>query len=368
MRGIAARLAVLGTGLIGGSIALGVRAVDGDLVVVGYDADPRAGRAALARGALSELAESPEEAVAAADVIVLAPPVDRVPDLCVRLAEAVPRGAVVTDVGSAKAKVVLEGERCFGGRFLGGHPMAGSERHGIEAADGDLFHDAFWILTPTSTTSPEAYSAVASLAGRLGAQAVALEPRQHDELMAHISHLPQLAASAVVSVASGEEGREALLGLAANGFRDVTRIAASNPELWVSILKANRAAVVDSLDRLGEQLQGVRASMTAGRWDEVERFLDAARRARVELFSKPAYGGPPVALSIPVPDRPGVLAQVTTAAGEIGVNIEDLRIIHSTEGGRGRVELIVAGEEPARSLKTALGGLGYRVDEGDVHE
>lgn len=362
------RLAVLGTGLIGGSIALGARAAYADLPVVGYDADPATGARALARGALSELASSPEGAVRGADLVVLAPPVDRVPELCARLAGTVSSSAVVTDVGSAKANVVLEGEERFGGRFVGGHPMAGSERHGIEAADGALFQDAFWILTPTAGTTPEAYSAVASLVGRLGAQAVALEPRHHDELMARISHLPQLAASAVVTVAAAEAGGEAVLGLAANGFRDVTRIAASNPELWVSILKANRAAVLECLDRLGERLGGVRAAMTAGRWEEVQAFLAAARKARVELFSKPAYGGPPVALSVPVPDRPGVLAQVTTAAGEIGVNIEDLRIMHSTEGGRGRVELIVAGEEPARSLTAALAGLGYRVEEGDVHE
>jgi prephenate dehydrogenase len=362
------RLAVVGTGLIGGSIALGARARMSGVRVRGYDADPSTGRRALEREALTELAGSPEEAVEDADVVVLATPVDHLPELCARLAPAVGRAAVVTDVGSAKAKVVLEGEGRFGGRFVGGHPMAGSERHGIEAAEGDLFHDAFWILTPTPATLPEAYSTVASFAGRLGAQPVAVEPQRHDELLARISHLPQLAASALVSVAAGEGSREVLLGLAANGFRDVTRIAASNSELWVSILEANRGAVIDCLDQLRDRLAALRSSMAAGRWGEIEAFLADARRARLELFSKPAYAGPPVALSVPVPDRPGVLAEVTTAAGQIGVNIEDLRIIHSTEGGRGRVELIVAGEGPAGELRSALGGLGYRVDDGGVPE
>jgi prephenate dehydrogenase len=277
------------------------------------------------------------------------------------------RGAtIVTDAGSAKVGVVEAGERCFGERFVGGHPMSGSERHGIDAADPRLFDDAWWILTPTPKTSSESYARVAGLATDLGARPVALDPEAHDALVARLSHLPQLAASALVEVAITAGDREALLGLAAGGFRDVTRIAASNPDLWVAILRSNREAVLESLEGLGERLGRV-ASMISGRhWDELRAWLDRSRRARLELFAKPDYGGDPVGLNLMVPDRPGVLAEVTTAAGELGANIEDLRIVHSTEGGRGRLELVVSGHDRAESLVGALMAMGYRVERREL--
>ena len=153
-----------------------------------------------------------------------------------------------------------------------------------------------------------------------------------------------------------------MLGLAGPGFRDVTRIAASDPDLWVAVIKANTKAVVDSLTLLEVRLGDLGAAIQAERWGDLKDFLGAARAARLELFAKPEYGGRPVALSMMVPDRPGVLAEVTTAATKLGANIEDLRIVHSTEGGGGRLELVVAGEERAERLVEDLLGLGYHVD------
>jgi prephenate dehydrogenase len=357
------RVAILGTGLIGGSIALGLR---GRVIdeVVGYDRDP--GALSAAAEALTERVDRPEEVVAGADVVVLATPVDQMVPLCARLAGRVPGGAAVTDVGSAKVEAVAAGEAAFGSRFIGGHPMAGSERHGFAAADGRLFEGAPWILTPTPATSSESYSTVADLVARLGAQPVAVPPAVHDALVARLSHVPQLTASALVEVAAGGQDREALLGLAAGGFRDVTRIAASNPELWVAILQANRKAVLEALEGLRDRLGEVGDMIARDRWDELLAWLGAARRARIELFAKPDYGGEPVALHLMVPDRPGVLAEVTTAAGELGANLEDIEIFHSTEGGGGRLELVVAGADQATRLAEALSRLGYVVEQGIV--
>lgn len=359
-------VAVLGTGLIGGSIGLGLRAAAPELEVVGFDADPASARAALDRGAVTRVAPSATEALAGADLVVLAAPVDATAGMCAHAAPHVEPDAAVTDVGSAKAGVLRAGEEAFGGRFVGGHPMAGSERHGIEAADGRLFEGAPWILTPTDRTSSTAYSRVSALVSTLGARVIAVAPSTHDSLVARLSHLPQLAASTLVDVAAGSGDRDALLGLAGRGFRDVTRIAASRPELWVAILAANREPVLEALDEMGDRLGHVRSLVAGGRWDELGAFLDHGRRARLELFAKPDYGGEPVALSLVVPDRPGVLAEVTRAAGELHANIEDLRIVHSTEGGRGRLELVVAGAEAAELLVAALAALGYHVDRGDL--
>lgn len=360
------RVAVVGTGLIGGSIALGLRRSNGPATVVGYDRDPATMEKAMELGAVSAVAASAEEAVAEVDLVILAIPVDQVPAACAALADAVPSDAIVTDVGSAKAEVVAHGEAAFGDRFAGGHPMAGSERHGIVAAEAGLFDSAWWILTPTRRTSTAAYNRVVRLATRLGAKPVAVDPSVHDTLVARLSHLPQLTASALVATAAAAGDREALLGLAAGGFRDVTRIASSNPDLWVAILRSNREAILDALSALQGRLTGLGVMIEAGDWDHLRDFLDGARRARLDLFSKPSYAGLPVALSTMIPDRPGVLAEVTTAAGELGANIEDLRITHSSEGGKGRLELIVAGEDSAGQLASALGALGYRVEQSGV--
>jgi len=355
------RVTVLGTGLIGGSIALGLRRADPDLEVIGFDPNQISLEGARARDAITREARSPGEAAAGSDVIFLALPVDRMAETCDHLGGVVPDSAVVTDVGSAKMEVVAHGEAAFGDRFVGGHPMAGSERHGIEAADARLFDGAWWILTPTPRTSSRSYSVVTDLVGRLGAKTVALAPDVHDALVARLSHLPQLTASALVEVAATAGDRDALLGLAAAGFRDVTRIAASNPDLWVAILRSNRRSVLDALEGLRGRLADVAEMMRADRWDELGSWLDRSRTARLQLFAKPIYAGEPVELSMMIPDRPGILAEVTTAAGELGANIEDLRIVHSTEGGQGRLELVVAGSDAADRLTKVLEDLGYVV-------
>jgi prephenate dehydrogenase len=306
-------VAILGTGLIGGSIGLGLLASDAAAEVVGFDPDPLAG--------------SPQEAAGGADVVVLAGPVDATAGLVEALAGRVGDGAVVTDVGSAKAAIVASGERALGRSFVGGHPMAGSERHGIDAASADLFRDAWWILTPTRTTSPEAYARVADLVGRLGAKPVAVSPSRHDSLVARLSHVPQLTASALVDLAAGAGDREALLGLAAGGFRDVTRIAASNPDLWVTILRSNKTSILDALGTLNRKLTSVAASIERDYWDYVREWLAGARNSRLELVARPDLSGEPAGLSLPVTDRPGVLAEVTTAAGRLGANIEDRKSV-----------------------------------------
>lgn len=357
-------MAVVGAGLIGGSVALGLRAAG--VEVAGFDPDPSARAAGEIRGAFSSVHDRLAEALMGAEVVVLAAPVDRLGELAAAVAAEGPADAIVTDVGSAKRRVVESAEAVLGARFVGGHPMAGSEQKGMGAADAGLFEDAWWILTPTPTTSSRAYRTASLLASTLRARPVALDPAGHDRLLAQISHLPQIAASALVETAVASQAKESHLGLAAAGFRDVTRIAASDPGMWIAILRANREAVIESLRSLQSGLNSVERALAEERWEAVAEFLDRARSARLALFGKPELHDVAVGLSMPVLDRPGVLAEVTTAAGALGANIEDLRIVHSTEGGRGRLELIVAGEEPAQKLMEALEALGYRVERGRV--
>lgn len=358
------RVALIGAGLIGGSIGLRLRTADPGAEVAVWDLGPGVAAAAVGRHAATRACGSLPEAVADADIVIVATPVDAYEALLEEIAATAPATAVVTDVGSTKAGAVALGSEHLGGRFVGGHPMAGSERHGIEAADPELFEDAWWILTPTEDTSSAAYRRVSALVASLGAKPISLDARVHDDLVARLSHLPQIVASAVVEVAAAGERQETLLGLAAGGFRDVTRIAASRPDLWVSIVRSNSEAVLEALGKLGGRLGELEETIRLGKWDDLEGFFARARDARVELFAKKIFVGEPVALTLLIPDKPGVLAEVTREAGELGANIEDIQIFHSTEGGRGRLELVVAGHEAAAALTERLIALGYHVEMG----
>ena len=353
-----AKVALLGTGLIGGSIGLGLRR--SGLLVRGYDHDPIRRDAALASGALDDVSDSVAGAVEGVDVAVVAVPVGRIAGLVIEARDA---GApVVTDVGSVKATVVTEVESArpdAAARFVGGHPMTGSEQSGLEGADAGLFAGTTWVLTPTGHTDASAFAAVGALVGRLGSEVVATTPDRHDELVAVVSHVPQLAATTLMDVAAmtGEE-HATLLRLAAGGFRDMTRIAASNTDIWPDICLANREAIVAGLDDYLAALDEVRSlvadSDRNGLLSVLERARDARRNLPVGAPSGEALGE----VRVPVPDRPGVIAEVTTLAGTLGVNIADVEVAHSVEGGGG-VLVLVVGARHAERLVEALGARGY---------
>jgi prephenate dehydrogenase len=359
------RVALIGTGLIGGSVGLAMARAG--IEVVGYDRDPARTQRAKELGVVSEVASSLRDAVQGADAVVAAVPVGAIAAVVV---EALDAGApVVTDVGSVKAPVVAEVERArpeLAPRFVAGHPMAGSEQDGLDGADADLFEGAMWVLTPTARTDPDAYQALRALVVRLGAEVVAVSPEQHDALVAVVSHVPQLAASTLMDVAAdrGEE-HATLLRLAAGGFRDMTRIAAGHPGIWPDICVTNRDAIVAALDEYVAALARVRRLVEDSDRDGLLDVLQRARRARRSLPVGAAVSGPLVEVRVPVPDRPGVLAEVTTLAGRLGVNIADLEIAHSMEGSRGVLVLIVA-EDGAARLESGLTELGYHVSRSAV--
>jgi prephenate dehydrogenase len=356
-------LAIVGTGLMGGS--LGLASLAGKLVerVVGWDADPGMLRRALERGAITEAAGSIAGAVQGASLVVLSMPVGVIPASFREVAPHLERGAVVTDLGSAKGRLVGEIGPLVpeGVHFIGGHPIAGSEKEGIEAADPELFRGAFWILTPTADTDPGAYGRLVRFLGGLAVHVLSLDPSRHDELLALTSHLPQLLSSTLMGFAADIAAAEGGLPLASGGgFRDMTRIAGSSPDLWLDIVRENRSAVLALLHRFHEALASTTGLIDRQDWEGLRETLAAAREGRARLPEKP--GLEPASLMevlVPVPDRPGVLAEVTTTVGEAGVNIEGLTIQHSPEGGRGTIHLEVDGEAAARTAVEALEKKGY---------
>ncbi len=352
--------AVLGVGLIGGSGAAALRASGCE--VVGWDRDTDSALRAVELGIISRACATIAEAVHGCDVAIVAVPVGAAAEIiCAALvADA---NVIVTDVGSVKESVLAEVEASGGSdaaRFVGGHPMAGSELDGLDGANADLFRGATWVLTPTDITDAVAFATVRSLVADMGAEAIAITPHDHDLFVATVSHVPQLAASTLMDTALGVGAQHStLLRLAAGGFRDMTRIAAGNPSIWPDIFSNNKAAVLTALDRYMAALADVRLHLESGDRAGLLAMLQRARQGRRSLPLGATSVGELAELHVLVPDRPGVIAEITTLAGRLGVNVFDLEIAHSIEGDRGVMVLVVAAGENADKFESGLRDLGY---------
>ncbi|MBX7159173.1 MAG: prephenate dehydrogenase/arogenate dehydrogenase family protein [Acidimicrobiia bacterium] len=358
------RVAVVGCGLIGGSLALALAASDDHEVVAVHDSDSASAEAAVAAGAASRAASSVADAARDADVVVVGVDVSRIAEtVCAALDASGPQ-TVVTDVGSVKGPVVAAVESArpdSAARYCGGHPMAGSERHGFEAADSGLFRNAIWVLTPTPTTVDAAITCATRLASAAGAAPLALAPHVHDDTVAVVSHVPHVAAAALMNVAQSRAGDAPVLRLAAGGFRDVTRIAAGSPRVWEDILAENSAAIRDALDAYIDGLTAIRADLHDRA--ALRATLESASRSRRAL-PIPEVAADLVSLVVPISDRPGAFAEIANALGAVGVNIVDVELRHSAEGGRGLLQVTLAAEA-ATAAVTALADRGFTAHTED---
>ena len=342
------RASIIGTGLVGGSVGLALRAQGWH--VTGVDSSEASARRAVELGAIDAIGLDP-----AAEITFVASPVSSIA-VEVRRALADTRGAV-TDVGSVKAPVVTEVDDP---RFVGGHPMAGSEQLGVDGATPDLFEGAVWVLTPVSGTDADHFATVDGVVRSLGADVVALDPFRHDALVAVVSHVPHLTAASLMAIADERaEEHAALLRLAAGGFRDMTRIAAGSPSIWPDICAENRDAIVEVIDRLTEELSRVRDLVATGDRPGLLAALQRSHVARRNLPSRVVQPDSLAELRIPVPDRDGGIAEVATMASDLGINIVDFEIAHSSEGDRG-VLIILVDRSRAATYRSALLDRGYR--------
>lgn len=336
------RAQIVGMGLIGGSLGLALR--DRGWIVTGRDTDETRAVRALEMGVLDMVGSDPD-----ADLTFVAVPVSSIAAEVERaLAET---DGLVTDVGSVKSSITAAVDDA---RYVGGHPMAGSEREGVDGADAGLFTGAVWVLTPTEHTDAAAFAEVRGVISQLGAEVVQLAPADHDALVAIVSHVPHLTAATLMVLADGRAtDQRALLRLAAGGFRDMTRVASGHPGIWPDICADNRDAIVDVLDELVDRLGAVRELVASGDSDKLVTHLERARTARMNLpmrFGRPARL---VELLVPIPDEPGAIASITTLATELDVNICDLEIRHSAEGPMG-VMILVVEEQRADEMRAAL--------------
>jgi prephenate dehydrogenase len=352
------KVAVVGVGLIGGSVALAARQHLGAWVG-GYDRSEQALAAGLRRAALDEAGDSVAEAVAGAQAVFVAVPVGQVSAAVGEVLAAAPDDCVVTDVGSTKRVVVAAHDDP---RFVGGHPLAGAETSGVEHARADLFEGATWYLTPTATTSGVLYERLHRLLHGLGALPVALDPHTHDRIMATVSHLPHVLANVLVSQAAGAlAAGDERLPATGPSFRDATRVAGAPSAIWTDIYLSNSDALTAEIDATLARLQQIRAALAAADGAAVTAWNEEAAADRQRLLEGQLAGGPLYEIRASVPNQPGVVAQLALELGRAGVNITDMALYPAADMTEGVVALWISGEAAAERAAELVAGLGFPV-------
>jgi prephenate dehydrogenase len=353
------RIAVLGVGLIGGSIGLAARRRL-DAEVTGFDPDRELLGRAVELGALDSAADSAAAAVAGAEVVFCAAPVTALPGLAAEALDAASEDTAVTDVGSVKREVIaaLGSES----RFVGGHPLAGAETAGVENARADLFEGARWYLTPTATTGGLLYDRVQRAISEIGARPQAIEADTHDRLMATVSHLPHVLANVLVTEAATALSEEAEhLPEVGPSFRDATRVAGANPAIWGDIFAGNRDAVAAEIDAVVARLTEAADLLRSGDRNAVKAWHEQAGSRRRELIEAEIAGGPLHELRVLVPNRPGIVAELALELGRAGVNIDDMALYPAADMTSGAVSLYIAGDDQAARAEDLVRDLGHDV-------
>ena len=348
MNNNARRGQIVGTGLIGGSVALALG--EAGWHVTGFDIDAQRAERAREIGVIDAVGIDPE-----AELTVVAVPAGAL-EKEIRNALQQTKG-MVTDTGSVKAMVARSIDNP---RFVPGHPMAGSEQDGVDGADQQIFEGAVWVLTPTEGTDDLGLRQLQTVLSSMGCDVVTMTPERHDALVAIVSHVPHLTAASLMCLADDRALDDApLLRLAAGGFRDMTRIAAGHPEIWLDICEQNSEAIVAVLDEFSDRISNVRSLVAEADRDGLTTVLSQARRARTNLPSRYVRPQDLIEIRIPIPDRKGQIANITMLAADCDVNIADIEVAHSTEGAEGVLVLVVARAEVQRFL-AVLAGQGYK--------
>jgi len=359
-------ISIIGLGLIGGSLAMALNNLEKGFKLTGFDVETEAMQMAKYRKIVDSIADDYNEAVKDADLVIIATPVGKITEVVESIKGSLKQGAIITDVGSAKKNIVEKVNKLLPDNtfFIGGHPMAGSENEGVLSAKPDLFRNAFYVLTPTDSTKTEHLLALHNLFTAIGARVISISPGEHDENVALISHLPHVLSTNLIELVDDRQKElKNLLRLCAGGFRDMTRIAASNTKMWLDISLENRKELVKSIELYVEYLNRFKEGLLDNDSDFILEHYKKAQKARINL---PKYVEKDISrlyeLSIGITDKSGVLSDITLAVSSRGINIEDISIFHSTEfSGGGILKLFVQGEEESELARKAVEEAGYEI-------
>lgn len=356
------RVAIVGIGVMGGSLGLALRRAGAAAGIVGFDPDPACRQTAVRMGVVDDVADTLEDAVSGADVVVIAAPVGVTAELARRALAGTGEDCLVSDIASSKAGVMGALNATERERFIGGHPICGSERGGVEHARAEMFDGATYFLTPAPETRPDLYERLHGLVTRIGARPSAIDADAHDRILALVSHLPHVIASTLIQQAASTTpgGREALRS-AGPSFADLTRVAGANPPLWADILLANADAVAEAIDDHVARLSDVAHLVRSGDRAAIHDLIANAADGRARLREAPDALAEPWRVVVDMPNRPGVISQVATALGHAHVNIEDLQLRSGAGLNQGELSLVVSGERAMRTAVNCVERLGFVV-------
>ena len=355
------RLAVVGVGMMGGSVALAAKTRADVDEVVGFDSDPVALQTALEDGVVTEAAASAAEAAAYADLVVVSTPVRSIPAIVEECAHAEPRPRLITDIGSTKSAIVRSLSPLARSLFIGGHPICGTADSGVRYARADLFEGATYFLCTTGAAFPKLYEMLQQFVADLGARPTHVDPIAHDRIMAVVSHLPHVLANILMEYAgSFEVGGKRAIHWVGPSFKDLTRVAGANPPMWRDIFLENREALADALRVVVAELEDFRGRLDAGDEPGIAEAIGCALAFREELLELEDIAPRTLyKVTVRIPDEPGVLSRVMTALGDAHINIEDLTLHHVSRSVGGDLVLFVTGEDTAETAAILLEGLGY---------
>ncbi|MDA1028057.1 MAG: prephenate dehydrogenase [Bacteroidetes bacterium] len=338
-------IVIIGTGLIGGSMGLAIRAADPSMIVTGVDS-PDVLDFALSRGAISKAEPDALKAVVDADVVIIATPPNVALTILEQIAPYVPSGAVVTDMSSVKRPISQVADEFLSKEvlFVGGHPMTGSEKSGIKHANALLFENATYVLCPRDLSKirdSDQYQRLSYVIGLSGARIVVLTAEKHDRIAACVSHIPQLLSVILVNLAGKARQRDPeVLMLAAGGFRDMTRIASSPFQLWGDILENNEDEILEALNSLQGQVERVKEILISGDLTPMRQLFQDAEQTRDFIpTDRKGFLKPLADVYVFTVDRPGALVNITTCLFEAALNIKDIELLRIREGTGGTFRL-----------------------------
>jgi prephenate dehydrogenase len=362
------RLAVVGVGMMGGSLALAAQSRAAVDEVVGYDADPTALAEALEKGVISEAASSAAEAAAYADLVVVSTPVRSIPALVEECAMAEPRPRLITDMGSTKSAIMTALSPLARSLFIGGHPMCGAADSGVRYARADLFDSATYFLCTTGAAFPKLYAMLQQFVLDLGAKPTHIDATAHDQILAVISHLPHVLANVLMHHAGSFDvgGKRALQWVGAS-FTDLTRVAGANPPMWRDIFVENRRAPIPKERAVSAQLDRFAEDLDSGDEKGISASIDSAAAYREEMLEFADLTPETLCIvTVRVPDEPGSISAVMAALGEARINVEDLTLHHMSRSKGGDLVLFIDGREIAETAAALLNGLGYPSTVGSM--
>lgn len=357
------KITIVGLGLIGGSLAKAFRRTNHDFTIIGMDTDRENLKRAKQEGTVDFISDNLEQAASDSHFIFLCTPINRIPDMLRTLRSVVRPGTIITDVGSIKSGIMEEAEQILPRDiyFIGGHPMAGGERSGYSAGVAHLFENAYYILTPRESTPESVLEEMKHLISSTGAIPLILDPLTHDKMVGAVSHLPHIVAAALVNTVQQAESSEGFIQrLAAGGFKDITRIASSNPKMWRDICLSNKKQLLPLIMDIINSLNSFKQDLEGNNDLAVEAFYQAARDFRKKIpSSESLYLLPYYQIYVDVEDKPGNIGQVATILGSHNVNIKNIRIINSREDEPGCLVLSLDDQEAQEKAVAVLKQTGW---------